>query len=361
MQTETYNVIGLMSGTSLDGLDIAYCKFEKTDAKWHWEILEAETFSFPTEMQDSLRMAIHCSALELTSMDIKLGYWMGEQIKIFKNKYVIRPNFIASHGHTVFHQPENGITLQIGNITALYEASGIPVIGDFRIMDVLKGGQGAPLVPIGDQLLFSEYDVCLNLGGIANLSFQNKEGKRMAYDICPCNLLLNNLVKSEALEYDRNGEISASGSVDIEISEELEKFTYYKQKPPKSLGLEQIKKEIYPIFDNANTVMADSLATAVEHISDKIAIAISEIISDGKVLITGGGVYNEYLLKRLRTKLGNKIQIAEASDQLIDFKEALIFAFLGVLNIRNERNILSSVTGADSDSVSGVRVGKFPI
>ncbi|MBK6265554.1 anhydro-N-acetylmuramic acid kinase [Marivirga sp. S37H4] len=361
MQTETYHAIGLMSGTSLDGLDIAYCKFEKKEEQWHWEIMEAETIAYPSEMQQSLKSAIHFSALELVSMDVKLGYWMGEQVKVFKNKYVIRPQFVATHGHTVFHQPKNGITVQIGDLTALHLASNLPVIGDFRKIDVLKGGQGAPLVPIGDNLLFSEYNMCLNLGGIANLSFQNDADKRIAYDICPCNLLLNHLAKADGLDYDKNGEISASGTMKPELLQELNQFSYYEQTLPKSLGLEQIEKDIYPLFKNSSASTADLLATSVEHISEKIVEAIKNHLSQGKLLITGGGTYNQFLIEQIKYKLGRNIVVPDIPNQLIDYKEALIFAFLGVLNLKNERNILSSVTGASSDSVSGQRVGKFPI
>ncbi|GAA5033654.1 anhydro-N-acetylmuramic acid kinase [Marivirga lumbricoides] len=350
-----------MSGTSLDGLDIAYCKFEKTDDKWSYEIVEAETITYPTDISNYLKEGITLSGIKLRTIDLKLGYWMGEQVKVFKNKYLVRAQFVASHGHTIFHQPENNLSLQIGDLNALHAASELPVIGDFRTLDIMKGGQGAPLVPAGDQLLFSEFEICLNLGGIANLSYYTEKGNRIAYDVSVCNLLLNKLASSEGFDYDEDGKMAASGTPNEDFLKQLNTINYYKHAAPKSLGLEQIEAEVFPLFRKSSESTSNMLATAVEHIAEQIARCIKSHIKEGKVLITGGGARNSFLMKRLQQKLGTTIQVAEVPNKLIDYKEALIFAFLGVLKLRNETNVFSSVTGATSDSISGVQVGKFSI
>lgn len=361
MQTETYHTIGLMSGTSLDGLDIAYCKFEKNDEKWNYEIIEAETISYPSDILKYLKDGIALSGIKLRTIDLKLGYWMGEQIRVFINKYLVRAQFVSSHGHTIFHQPDNGLTLQIGDLNALHAACELPVIGDFRTLDVMKGGQGAPLVPAGDQLLFSEFDICLNLGGIANLSFYNSENNRIAYDVSVCNLLLNKLAALEGFDYDEDGKMAASGTTNKDLLKQLNAIDYYNSSAPKSLGLEQIEDEVFPLFKKSSDKSVNLLATAAEHIAEQISRSIKAHLSEGKVLITGGGARNTFLINNLKHKLGSQIHIAEVPEKLIDYKEALIFAFLGVLNLRNETNVFSSVTGANSNSISGMRVGRFSI
>lgn len=361
MQTETYHAIGLMSGTSLDGLDIAYCKFEKNDEKWNYEILEAETIPYPSDISKYLKESIALSGINLRTIDLKLGYWMGEQVRVFINKYLVRAQFVSSHGHTIFHQPDNGLTLQIGDINALHAACDLPVVGDFRTLDVMKGGQGAPLVPAGDQLLFPEFDICLNLGGIANLSYYNAESSRIAYDVSVCNLLLNKLAESEGFDYDEDGKMAASGTRNQDLLKQLNAIDYYKNPAPKSLGLEQIEDEIFPLFKKSSDKNANLLATAAEHIAEQISHSIKSHIDNGKVLITGGGARNRFLIESLKDKLSHQIEIAAVPEKLVDYKEALLFAFLGVLNLRNETNVFSSVTGANSNSISGVRVGKFSI
>ncbi|ADR21997.1 anhydro-N-acetylmuramic acid kinase [Marivirga tractuosa] len=358
MQKLTYNAIGLMSGTSLDGLDIAFCKFQMLpDQKWSWEIIECATKQYPDDIKIRLTKAIHLSGLDLHSLDVDLGRWMGSSVKEFITKKNLTVDFIASHGHTVFHEPENQLTLQIGNPNFLHAVTELPVISDFRTLDIAKGGQGAPLVPIGDALLFHEYDFCINLGGIANLSYENKENKRIAYDICACNILLNTLANSKGLEYDDKGSLAKSGNIIKSLLNEWDDFPYLKKKPPKSLGIEQIEPEILVKIDENKFKVEDMMATAVEHIASQISKTLISAKNEGKALFTGGGAFNSFLIDRIQSKLDHKYELVLGDEKTVNYKEALIFAFLGVLTVRNEWNTLASVTGAHSNSISGQKLG----
>ncbi|MCC5921036.1 MAG: anhydro-N-acetylmuramic acid kinase [Cyclobacteriaceae bacterium] len=355
-QTEVYYTIGLMSGTSMDGLDVAYCRFTK-GGNWSYSILEAETIDFPHEIRAIINWLPNLQPTRLLKASEELGDWMGKACaKFIKDKSIDKVEFIASHGHTVFHQPENKLTYQAGCGQALALASGHQVIYDFRKKDILMGGQGAPLVPIGDRLLFGDYDCCINFGGIANCSME-RTGNRIAWDICPVNLILNPVAQRLGYEYDDQGHLAKSGKLINELLFELENLSFYKQKPPKSLGREWVEKEITRIESNFETTREiDILSTYTEHIANRI---VEDLIKDGqlaqgaKILLSGGGAKNKYLISRLEA-LAPHYQWEVPEINVLDFKEALIFAFLGVLRIRNENNILSSVTGASSDSCSGI-------
>lgn len=346
----SYKVIGVMSGTSLDGIDLAYIHFEKHE-KWTFSILNAETISYSKEMEDELREAIHLAKEELTEFDGRYTEYLASVISSFIKKHKLTEiDAVCSHGHTILHQPEKGITYQIGNLPAL----GIllhhhvkTVVCDFRVQDVKLGGQGAPLVPIGDELLFSEYDYCLNLGGFANVSF-HKEGKRIAYDICPVNIVLNKYAKKLGFDYDDEGKLAKSGEYLLALGEELHNLSYYKEKPPKSLGLEWVQEEIFPRLEAAPRKEIDLLRTFTEHAARQLA---RNFTIRSKVLVTGGGAYNTYLLERI--KYHKELDLVKPSDKLIAYKEALIFGFLGILRLRNEINCLKTVTGASIDHSSG--------
>lgn len=346
-----YNVIGTMSGTSLDGLDIAYCHFDFFENKWTFRINEAITIDFPNNLKEKLIGAINMSGLDLMKLDNQLGDFIGQSITDFITENNIDQaeiDCISSHGHTIFHQPELKLTTQIGNGANISAITKLPVVCDFRTTDLALGGQGAPLVPIGDKLLFSEYDNCINLGGIANISFvQNSE--RIAFDICPVNIILNKLAKELGYEYDKSGKNAESGKIDTTLLEQLNSLTYYQKPHPKSLGIEWIENEVYPIINTSTNSIENKLCTFVEHISIQIANNIKG--KDKTVLLSGGGTFNTYLVQRIKANTPNKIIIPPV--QIIDFKEALIFAYLGVLRLRNETNCLSSVTGASSDNIGG--------
>jgi len=343
-----YNVIGLMSGTSLDGLDIAFCEFTFVTSKWVFEIKQAETIRYSKAWQQRLTSIANGSAIELVKAHIEYGELLGKYTLAFITKHNIKAELVASHGHTVFHQPAKKITFQLGSGAALAGQCGLSVASDFRSLDVALGGQGAPLVPIGDRLLFHQYDYCLNLGGFANISSENKN-QRIAYDICPVNIVLNELSRSIGKEFDRGGMLARKGTINIPMLEALNKLPYYKQAFPKSLGREWVEEIFMPVLKKNKSTVADKLCTVVEH----VAIQVGKSMGTGKgaVLITGGGAYNDFLMERI--KANTKLKVVVPGKKLIEFKEAMIFAFLGVLRMRNEHNCLSSVTGASQNNTGG--------
>lgn len=349
---KTLFAIGLMSGTSLDGLDICYVRFDQT--LYSFEILKAETFPYELEWKEKLKNSIHLSAEKLTKLDFDYGIYLGNSVRNFLEKYSIEKlDFIASHGHTVFHNPAKNYTLQIGKGQGIFAQTGIQTVFDFRSQDVVLGGQGAPLVPIGDKILFWNFDACLNLGGFSNISFR-KNQNRIAFDISPFNILLNPLAEKLGKHYDENGNFARSGKLNFEFLEKLNELDYYQKFPPKSLGVEWCRKEIDPLLNEFADRIENLLASFTEHFAVQIAKVLNEN-SIRNVLITGGGVYNEYFIEKLKSKTDCEIILPEES--LIEFKEALIFAFMGMLRFENKINVLSSVTGAVSDHSSGIIIG----
>ncbi len=353
---ENYHVIGLMSGTSVDGLDIAYCRFTSTD-KWKFEILHAQTADYPDALRKKLKSCYALSAEDLTALDHELGTWIGHQVKGFISKNSLKPDLIASHGHTVFHQPHRKFTLQIGNLFDIYREGGIPVVGDFRSLDVALGGQGAPLVPFGDLMLFSEYDFCLNLGGFANISFDDKH-ERVAYDICPANIVLNHLSGKKGLEFDESGKLASVGSLVDELFQKLNNQDYYGQKGPKSLGVEWVNQNIIPVLENDPSSIENKLTTFCHHIGYQISQSIKSASAkqNGELLVTGGGAFNEFLVGTIQQYLGEEIACIVPESNIISFKEALVFAYLGLMRYQNKINTLKSVTGASQNSSGGVIV-----
>lgn len=349
MQNIVNHVIGVMSGTSLDGIDLAHLVFTK-DEKLTFEILEHETISYPKEWENQLRNGIHYSVEKLQELNIEYTQFLGKIIKEFIDKHQLRNkiNYVSSHGHTIKHQPQNGITLQIGNLQEISTIIQKTVVCDFRVQDVLLGGQGAPLVPIGDEILFPEYDYCLNLGGFSNISTK-KNGKRIAFDISPVNIVLNHYCKKLGFDYDNKGEIAASGKLNKNLFNQLNIIDFYNKKAPKSLGLEFVQQEIFSLIDGYNLDVKDILHTFVHHIS----FQISQVIEGNKsILITGGGAYNDFLIQEIKNYAPkNKIVIPDS--KIIEFKEALLFGLLGFLKMNDEINVLCSYTGAKQDHSSG--------
>ena len=344
---KTHTAIGLMSGSSLDGLDLALVKFEEEGEHYDFQILAAETLPYPDFWKTQLSEAFHKQPEELTQLDKDYGRYLGEQVLSFSKKHNATPDFVASHGHTIFHKPEQHYTLQIGDGQELAKACGFLVINDFRSEDVSKGGQGAPLVPIGDKLLFGNYEICLNIGGIANVSY-NENGQRIAYDLCIANQALNYLAQMKGLDYDRDGQLARSGEVDMDLLKRLNRHPFYGQLPPKSLGREFFEANQKGLLKDL--FIEDLLATFTEHIALQIALGISHL-PKGRILVTGGGARNQFLMERLQARTSHKVVIPEK--MIIDYKEALVFAFLGLLRLEGKTNVLASVTGAESDSCSG--------
>ncbi|MFD2828552.1 anhydro-N-acetylmuramic acid kinase [Leeuwenhoekiella polynyae] len=353
MHSTSYTVLGVMSGTSLDGLDLAYVRF-KREAGWSYELLVCETIPYPEAWVVRLQDAVDLSPEELKSLDIEYTAYLAKTITTFRDRNPLKIDAIASHGHTILHRPDQGVTYQIGNRSELAKSCKILVVFDFRIEDVALGGQGAPLVPIGDRLLFEDFKACLNIGGFANISFEQND-KRIAYDICPTNIVLNHLTRQLGFDFDKDGAIAASGAVDGSLLNELNNLGFYKESFPKSLGLEWVKREIFPILNQSKATTENKIATFTEHMAVQLAANIN-LLANGKrenrVLVTGGGAYNNYLIKRTQHLSQIKLEIPDA--KTIEFKEALIFAFMGVLRLRNSINVLNSVTGASKNHCAGI-------
>ncbi len=351
MNNQNYNVIGLMSGTSLDGVDIAFCQFSFSENKWNYKIVCAETINYKPEWKQRLLDIEKTDAITFLQTNVDYGFYLGQLVSDFIIKNNLKVDFVSSHGHTIFHQPENKLTVQIGAGSAIASKCKLPVVCDFRSLDVALGGQGAPLVPIGDMLLFSDYKYCLNLGGFANVSYQYNN-QRIAFDICPVNIVMNAICEKLGKQFDDGGAIAQSGMISHYLLNEFNQIAFYKQTPnaPKSLGKEWVIKNINPVLDLYELSEADVLHTFCEH----IAIQIGKSLNDkpkGKLLITGGGTYNTFLMECIKKHVSHQVVIPDKNT--IEFKEALIFAFLGVLRMRNEINCLKSVTGAFADSVGG--------
>ena len=337
-----YTALGIMSGTSLDGIDLAICTFTKNQ-EWEYRIEKSNTLKYPIYWKSKLETLHTQNKATIEQANIQFGQYIGEIINVFLDGEKI--DFIASHGHTIFHQPENNYTLQIGCGKTISQTTKTTTINDFRSLDVFLNGQGAPLVPIGDLLLFPKHKYCINLGGFANISIKNNE-EIIAFDICPANIVLNDICKKLGFEYDYNGNISRKGEIVPALLHRLNQLDFYIKKAPKSLGREWVEEHIFPILKNQKP--EDLLCTFCEH----TAIQIGKFLTDESALFTGGGVFNSFLMERIT--FYSKSEILVPNKELIEFKESLIFAFLGVLRVRNEVNCLQSVTGADRDNCGGL-------
>lgn len=344
-----FKVIGLMSGSSLDGVDIAYVNFSHDNKRWFFQIVEAGNVPYSSYWKEQLAEAFNKKPEDLKELDKEYGRYLGTITKRFIEKYELEPKLIASHGHTIFHRPDEGFTLQIGDGQEIAKATGITTVNDFRSEDVMKGGQGAPLVPIGDRHLFADYPICLNIGGIANVSYEY-EGKRIAYDICIANQTLNYLANKLGYDYDNNGSFARQGKVNLDLLKAFNDNSYYDKEAPKSLGREFFEKYQHQIIEESSLDVRDILATATEHTASQI-VKSTDMLEKSKMLITGGGAKNNYLVERISELSKHEVVIPDT--MIIDYKEALIFAFLGTLKMEGKINVLSSVTGATSDSSSG--------
>jgi len=348
-----YKVIGLMSGTSMDGLDIAYCTFCK-NGKWNYDMPEYGHVPYPDKLYKSIVDVYTGTAAELTELDHRLGFWVGKQVANFIKEWNIHPMLVVSHGQTIFHRPDLGYTLQIGNGWSIWDHCGVPVINDLRSADMVLGGQGAPLVPMGDRLLFSEYDFCLNLGGFSNLSY-DVSGSRIAHDVCPVNIVLNLIAQRLNMSFDEGGRIAASGKMDFALFDRLNALSFYQQRPPKSLGMEWVEHNVLPLMspDKSVDIM---LNTFTHHAAFQIVKSIRNSDLQGKrsVLVTGGGAYNDFLISCIREYASDQIEFIVPEPKLIDYKEALIFGFLGLLKYIGKVNVYAGVTGARRDSSGGI-------
>lgn len=351
MKKQTYTVVGVMSGTSCDGIDLAHCQFHLSEEdRWSYSIFEAKTVSYNSRWYQQLSESVHMDPDQIHLLNLSYTALLNDVILSFINEHEISDlDLICSHGHTVWHKPEEGMTLQIGNLKSIADNMPCPVVCDFRTQDVALGGQGAPLVPIGDKLLFSEFEACLNLGGFANISFRTHDGGTMAYDMCPFNIVLNHWAQKLGADYDCNGEFARSGSVNQQVLHQFNTLSYYHLSPPKSLGLEWVQSNFYPRYESYTLDPKDWLATLAEHMIEQIHAATPGF---KRILVSGGGANNDYVLERLNKSIPDRF--IRPDSRLIDYKESLIFGLLGVLRSRGDINCLSSVTGASRDHCSGM-------
>lgn len=345
---KVHKVIGLMSGTSLDGLDLAFCTFSVEEERYKFKIDACETVPYDAAWRSRLADLPSKDAVTFVNTHTDYGHYAGQLVKSFVKRHDLQPDFVASHGHTIFHQPEKGFTSQIGDGAAIAAECGLPVVCDFRTSDVAYGGQGAPLVPVGDRLLFSEFDCCLNLGGFGNISYE-LDRQRIAFDICPVNIVLNHLAAKTGLPYDQDGRLASSGNVIPELLENLNLLQYYHLQPPKSLGREWVENEFLPLVSASNSTLNDLLATVTEHIAFQIAACVPDSVVN--MVVTGGGAFNSYMISRLISLTNVEVMIPPAD--IINYKEALIFALLGLLRLNGIPNCLPTVTGARHAATGG--------
>lgn len=347
-----YRVIGSMSGSSMDGLDLAYCVLSEVGGQWTYELEAAACIPFTDAWKQKLHDVGNCSAKELMLVHTDFGHWMGQAINEFiaANKLEHKVHFIASHGHTVFHEPALGMTFQMGDGASIAAEIQLPVISDLRNMDVAFGGQGAPIVPIGEKYLWSGFTYFLNIGGIANLSIHHDDTIE-AFDICPANRVMNALMKEMGETYDTGGQTAASGQCNERLLEELNALDYYHKQAPKSLANEYGLEVVLPIIQQYEISVQDKLNTYAEHIAIQLAESVNQ---SGRLMVSGGGAHNKYLLKRMQAYMAPKeIDIVIADDDTINYKEAIVMALIGALRWREEENVLSSVTGAKQNSIGG--------
>jgi anhydro-N-acetylmuramic acid kinase len=363
-----YRAIGLMSGSSLDGLDIVFAELQENAGKWQYEIIAAECEEYALEWKERLQSATGLNARDYQLLHVEYGHYLGQAVNRFidKNNLHFKVGLVASHGHTTFHMPGKKLTAQLGDGAAIAAQTGLPVVSDLRAMDVAFGGQGAPIVPIGEKLLFPGFEFYLNLGGIANISF-NLEGKYIAYDVCPANKVLNLICKTVGKEYDDKGQMAAIGNVHPELLEKLKGLSYYGLPFPKSLANDFGIEQVYPIIKSFGLTHNDSLRTYVEHIVQQISLSIESNLLQNeneagnetnnrrhRMLVTGGGALNSFLTESLSQRLETMgIDLIIPENNVINYKEALIMGLIGVLRWRQEYNVLSSVTGAKRDSIGG--------
>ena len=356
-----YRVIGLMSGSSLDGLDLAFVEFEEKGGKWAFTIVASACYSYDEQWANMLRTGRDLKAVDFVSLDAEYGHYVGAQINRFiqENGLDYKVGLIASHGHTLFHSPGK-YSVQIGNGAAIAAETSLPVVSDLRSLDVALGGQGAPIVPMGEQLLFPEYTFFLNIGGISNISFKGDKFYD-AFDVCPANRVLNLLAEQKHVSFDKDGAFAAAGRINEVLLEKLNQLDYYQTGYPKSLANEFGTEVIYPMLVESGLSIEDVLATYTEHIAIQVALAVEKIVTNrslsdnqAKMLVTGGGAYNAYLISRLSQHLlPYGIEVVLPSSEIIEYKEALIMALLGVLRWREEETVFSSVTGAKRASSGG--------
>ncbi len=355
-----YKVLGLMSGSSADGLDIIFVELDENRGNWSYIIKAGDCIFYDKEWREKLITAKALDAYNYMLLHIAYAKFIAVSINNFisKNNLQHQVQLIATHGHTVFHAPENNMTAQLGDGATIAALTGINVVSDLRNMDVALNGQGAPIVPLGEKLIFYGYNFYLNIGGIANVSFQS-EKNFIAFDVCAANSILNRLANLYDNDFDEDGKSAATGTINQHLLNNLNALDYYKQSFPKSLSNNFTTDVVYPLIQSFQLQPNDALRTYVEHIAFQIQQSVKQLIKDQpqanyKMLVTGGGALNIFLIEVLKPMLAAiNVEIIIPETNIIKFKEALIMALLGVLRWREENTVLASVTGASRNSIGG--------
>lgn len=345
-------IAGIMSGTSLDGLDVAFCRFAQSGPNITFTMEHAETVLYDADWKERLRNAYDLSGANLMSLHSEFGRFIGEQLNRIEEEKGIAASLVASHGHTVFHRPDKGFTFQMGSGASIAAITGTDTICDFRTTDVALNGQGAPLVPIGDRLLFGGHRFCLNLGGIANISYEQGD-EVLAFDICPANMALNLLASEIGMDYDADGKMAFEGKVHQGLLRKLGALEMYQKTGPVSLGRESFDAEFKPLILDKSIPLNDRIRTVCDHVAERIAAVLFKAPGT-TMLTTGGGAFNSYLVEAIEEQVSKHgIHVVVPDPSIVSFKEALIFALLGWLRMREEVNTFASVTGATHNSIGG--------
>jgi len=341
-------IAGVMSGSSLDGLDIAIVHFSPNS---DWQLLWSYDIPYTPEWVSRLKNYHLLSSTEYVSLKFDFSRYIGELVGDALGDYSGNVDYVSFHGHTLLHLPEKGITEQIGNGGVLAAILNIPTITDFRTQDVTKGGVGTPLAPLVELNLFKGHDYYLNLGGIANITKLIDAAKLMAYDVCPCNQVLNYFSNQMGKDYDEGGEIARSGTINKNLIDYLNSIPYFDQNPPKSLDNNWIMNEVIPNFPAGK--IEDTLHTFCNWVAECIANEVEESKASS-LMVSGGGAHNTYFMECLTSRLSSKnCELHLPSKEIIDFKEAILMSLMAYKYINGESNVLCSVTGASSDSIGG--------
>jgi anhydro-N-acetylmuramic acid kinase len=349
-----YKVIGVMSGSSLDGVDIAYVEFEENGGKWSYTILETDCQPYENSWQEKLAAATGLAGRDYQLLHTEYGHYLADRLVDFisSRNLHFKVSLISCHGHTTFHMPDQRMTAQLGDGAAIAVKTQLPVVSDLRAMDIALGGQGAPIIPIGEKLLWEGYHFFLNLGGIANISLHEND-KRIAFDVCPANRVLNMLASLNGKAFDEGGRMAATGKINSKLMDDLNALPYYKKSHPKSLANDFGTDIVFPLINKSGLTPEDALRTYSEHIALQVSRAFN-MNSTGKMLVTGGGALNSFLVSRIAELVAERGIETEVPDNLlVNYKEAVVMALIGVLRWRQENNVLSSVTGAARDSIGG--------
>jgi anhydro-N-acetylmuramic acid kinase len=354
-----YRAIGLMSGSSLDGLDIVFAELNEHAGSWSFDIQASACYEYDAAWRKRLEFVIDLNARDYQLLHADYGHYLGAQVNQFinENDLHFKVGLISSHGHTSFHMPSKKMTAQLGDGAAIAAVTGLPVVSDLRALDIAFGGQGAPIVPIGEKFLFPEYRMFLNLGGIANISF-NFPGNYIAFDVCPANRVLNMLSNLENKAFDEGGNRAASGTINTDLLEQLNRLDYYQKGYPKSLANNFGTETVFPVIEEKGLPINDALSTYVAHIIFQLKKVIDSMprheVENQKLLVTGGGAFNDFLIRQLKTEVSLfDIDVVVPEENIVNNKEALVMAFIGVLRWRQEYNVLASVTGAQRNSIGG--------